>query len=180
VIPVIFASSLLIFPQLILGWCQGLFDPSGLMFKLTSQMNDAFSSGNGFMYVFLYVSLTFFFCFFWTQVVFSPVEMSKRFREYGTFIPGIRPGKKTAEYLDKVMTRVTLAGAAFLAFIAILPLIITFSGDVQVFSMRILGGTGILIVVGVALDMIQKIESHLVQRNYDGFMESGKIRGRGR
>jgi len=106
--------------------------------------------------------------------VFNPVDLADNMRKYGGFIPGIRPGKKTSEYIDRVLTRITLPGAIFFALIAILPYFMMQSMDVQFYF----GGTGLLIVVGVALDTLQQIESHLIQRHYDGFMKKGRIRVR--
>jgi preprotein translocase subunit SecY len=128
-----------------------------------------------------YTGLIFFFAFFWTSLMFQPNEMANNLKEYGSFIPGIRPGKRTAEYLESVMIRITLAGAAFLAFIAILPTVVTrqLHGLDPEFA-YFLGGTSILIVVGVALDLVEKLNGLLVMRNYDGFLKSGETAGWGR
>ncbi len=165
VIPIIFASSLLIFPRMITPML-GRNNPLDQMFQL-----------GGYFHVLFYVALTFFFCFFWNSLIFNPAEMANNMKEYGSFIPGIRPGKKTANYLERIITRITLAGAAFLAFIAVFPEVL-FS-LAQLGFVFFLGGTSLLIVVGVALDVVQKVESHLLMRHYKGFMGSGSgIRGR--
>ena len=114
-----------------------------------------------------------FFAYFYTAIVFNPVDLADNMRKYGGFIPGIRPGKRTSEYIDRVLTRITLPGAIFFALIAILPYFMMSGMGVQFYF----GGTGLL-VVGVALDTLQQIESHLLMRHYDGFMKKGRIRGR--
>jgi len=121
-----------------------------------------------------YGLLIVFFAYFYTAIVFNPVDLADNMRKYGGFIPGIRPGKRTSEYIDKVLTRITLPGAIFFAVIAILPYFLMKGMNVQFYF----GGTGLLIVVGVALDTLQQIESHLLMRHYDGFMKKGRIRGR--
>ena len=177
VIPIIFAQSLLMFPPMI-------FDP--LAAKSTSPfwswvwraLAGLFHQSN-FSYLVIYVTLIVFFCFFWTAVQFNPIKMADDMKERGNFIPGIRPGKRTAEYFERVMTRITLAGAAFIAVIAIMPYIVQRSTSIGMRAAYIYGGTGILIVVGVALDLVQKIENHLLMRHYDGFLKGGaRIRGR--
>ena len=116
-----------------------------------------------------------FFTYFYTAVVLNPQDMAENMRKYGGFIPGIRPGKKTAEYIDRVLTRITLPGAIFLALIAVLPdVLITRRSTCR----SDFGGTSVLIVVGVALDTLQQIESHLLMRHYEGFVKKGRIRGR--
>jgi len=128
----------------------------------------------GILYSSIYGLLIIFFAYFYTAIVFNPVDLADNMRKYGGFIPGIRPGKKTSEYIDKVLTRITLPGATFFALIAILPYFMMSSMNVQFYF----GGTGLLIVVGVALDTLQQIESHLMMRHYQGFMKKGKIKVR--
>jgi len=169
VMPVIFASALLIFPAWFFGWLAGNFPGNGAL----AFLKNMFQSGS-FFYTLLYVVMIFFFAFFWVAIQFNPKEMSNNLRDYGSFIPGHRPGRRTADYLERVMVRVTLAGAAFLALIAVLPQIIAQSFGIPWFVASFFGGTGLLIVVSVMLDVVQKIESHLLMRHYEGFMRSGR------
>jgi preprotein translocase subunit SecY len=118
-----------------------------------------------------YIAMIFFFCFFWTAITFNPKEMADNLKDYGTFIPGYRPGKRTADYLEKVMVRITYVGAGFLALVAIVPTAISSALGVDVSVASFYGGTGLLIAVSVAFDLVQKIDSHLVMRNYRGLME---------
>ncbi|MBI5361499.1 MAG: preprotein translocase subunit SecY [Planctomycetes bacterium] len=168
VMPVIFASALMALPAF-------LADAIGVTWLSQIFSQSAF----GFWYVTIYIGLVFFFSFFWTALYFQPNEMANQLQENGSFIPGIRPGKNTADHLESIMYHVTLAGATFLCFIAIIPDSVTkFSPVLDRSVTTFLGGTGLLIVVGVGLDMMQKIESHLLMRDYEGFFGSGKIRGR--
>jgi preprotein translocase subunit SecY len=161
VMPVIFASALLAFPPL-------LFDAVGL-----PRLANALNYGQ-YLWALFYVGLTFFFAFFWVALMFNPVEMSKNMKEHGSFVPGIRPGRPTAEHLEKIMNRITLAGAAFLALIAVLPVVIADTLNLPTALTIYLGGTTILIVVSVALDLVDKLNSYLVMRNYEGFLRGGK------
>jgi preprotein translocase subunit SecY len=175
VMPIIFASTLLLLPYF-LG--QAL---SSLTGGRVSFLADAFADHRGFVYLASYTVLIFFFSFFWTSMMFQPNEMANNLKEYGSFIPGIRPGKRTAEFLESTMVRITLAGAAFLAFVAILPnIVISGIGITDSQFAYFLGGTSILIVVGVALDMVEKIKGMLVMRSYDGFLKGGESSGWGR
>ncbi len=131
-------------------------------------------------YVMVEAGLIFFFSYFWTALYFNPADTAKNIKEYGSFIPGIRPGKNTSDYLEKIMNRVTLGGAAFLTVIAIMPMMLSMVLKVDYIVVTFLGGTGILIVVGVALDIVQKLEAHLVMRHYDGFLGAGRRRIKGR
>ena len=128
------------------------------------------------LYNLLYVIAIILFCYFYTAIIFNPVDLADNMKKYGGFVPGKRPGKKTAEYIDSVLTRITLPGAIFLAFIAVLPYFLM----QKLNAPFMFGGTGLLIVVGVGLDTIQQIESHLLMRHYDGFLKKGKLRGRRR
>jgi preprotein translocase subunit SecY len=119
----------------------------------------------------------FLFTYFWVTVQFQPRDMAKNLRDSGSFVPGLRPGKRTAEYLETVMTRVTYYGGAFLAIIAIVPTVVNILIGVDWRVATFLGGTGLLIVVSVSLDLVQKIEANLLMRSYDGFSSSGKVRG---
>jgi preprotein translocase subunit SecY len=132
-------------------------------------------------YVFLYIIMVYFFSYFWITVQFNPEEMSKQLRDHGSFIPGLRPGPRTAEYLEAVMERITYVGAAFLAVIAVLPMVVNSQLKVDFVVSQFLGGTGLLIVVSVALDFLQRVEANLLMRNYDGFLgdtDAGEGRGR--
>ncbi|MHC4954763.1 MAG: preprotein translocase subunit SecY [Planctomycetota bacterium] len=165
VMPVIFASALLAFPPI-------LFNAVGL-----EGLAEALGYGK-YLWSVAYVGLTFFFSFFWVALMFNPVEMSKNMKESGSFIPGIRPGRPTAEYLEKIMNRITLAGAFFLALVAVLPVVIADTMNLPLGLTIYLGGTTILIVVSVALDLVDKLNSYLVMRNYEGFMGGGGGKGR--
>jgi preprotein translocase subunit SecY len=168
VMPIIFASSLLMFPQILFNWLSG-FDALRPYF---GPLSNSFSRGSSFMYNFLYVVLIYFFCYFWTAITFNPKDMAENLKNFGTFIPGYRPGKRTADYLEKVMVRITYVGAGFLALVAIIPTIISSQMGVNFLVASFYGGTGLLIAVSVAFDLVQKIDSHLVMRNYKGLLES--------
>jgi preprotein translocase subunit SecY len=126
-----------------------------------------------FPYILCEILMIFFFSYFWTTVQFSPDEMSKQLKQSGSFIPGYRPGPRTAEYLETVMERITYVGAGFLAAIAVIPTVISSSMGIPLFVSQFLGGTGLLIVVSVGLDLIQRIEANLLMRNYSGFLAQG-------
>src|SRR5512138_3614012 len=164
VIPPIFASSLLLIPATLAGW-----------FPFLNAVNDAIRPGS-WIYDVIYVVLIIFFAYFYTAVTFNPVDVADNLKKYGGYIPGIRPGKKTAEYIDFVLSRITFGGAIYLAAICVLPTIITNEWNVQFYF----GGTSLLIVVGVALDTVQQIEGHLITRHYEGFTgpRGPRIRGR--
>jgi preprotein translocase subunit SecY len=134
-------------------------------------LSQVFGSGTSFTYNVLYVAGIYFFCYFWTAITFNPKEMSENLKDYGTFIPGYRPGRRTADYLEKVMVRITYVGAGFLAIVAIVPTIVSTSLGVDFSVAAFYGGTGLLIAVSVAFDLVQKIDSHLVMRNYRGLLE---------
>ena len=190
VIPVIFASSILAFPATLAG-----------MFHGRAAGRDAITRQLAYgmpLYNLLYVAGIIFFAYFYTAIIFNPDDVAENMRKYGGFIPGIRPGKRTAEYIDTILTRITLAGAIYLALVAILPeflitgfkvapipfigerldaalpRFITEGMNVQFYF----GGTSLLIVVGVAMDTVQQVESQLIMRHYDGFMKKTRIRGR--
>lgn len=171
VMPIIFASSLLMLPTLILTpLAKVAWEPGSFAEGFFSWAADAFSFGSMF-YVLFNVALIYFFCFFWTAIQFNPKDVSENLKNYGSFIPGYRPGKRTADYLEKVMFRITYVGAGFLAFVAIIPTLISNSMDVNPMVASFYGGTGLLIAVSVAFDLVQKIDSHLVMRNYSGLLE---------
>ncbi|MFA5356117.1 MAG: preprotein translocase subunit SecY [Candidatus Omnitrophota bacterium] len=168
VIAIIFAQSIILFPATIASfvpnpafqrWAQGLVR-------------------GHLLYTAVYSLLIIFFCYFYTAIVFNPADLSDNMKKYGGFIPGIRPGAPTTEFLDYVMTRITLAGALFIAFIAIFPDFLMAWLKVPYLIASFFGGTGILIIVGVILDTLKQIESHLLMHHYEGFIKSGRIRGR--
>jgi preprotein translocase subunit SecY len=166
VMPVIFASSLLVVPQMI-GLIPGLH-----------WMRDLFQRG-WFFYSLFYVTMIFFFSYFWTYLFMRPDEIALQLKESGSFVPGIRPGENTAAYLNTILSRITLCGAAFLCAIALLPDLISAGLQLDRYLVAFLGGTGILIVVGVGLDIINKIESYLIMHHYGGFLGgSARIQGR--
>jgi len=175
VMPIIFASSLLLLPGMLFGVLAGwLTSPGGanVAARTLNGLSMAFSSQDSVLYIALYVLLIFFFCYFWTSVTFNPKEMSENLKDHGTFIPGYRPGKRTADYLEKVMVRITYVGAAFLAMVAIVPVIVQSQLGVSFSVASFYGGTGLLIAVSVAFDLVQKIDNHLLMRNYKGLLES--------
>jgi preprotein translocase subunit SecY len=164
VIPPIFASSIMMFPATIGGliqidWIQ----------RVSAQLNP----GTIFYYI-LFTAFIVFFCFFYTAVTFNPVDVAENLKKHGGYIPGIRPGKKTSDFIDKALTRLTVIGAAYVAVICVLPTVLISKYNVPFYF----GGTALLIVVGVAIDTIAQIESHMVMRNYEGFMKKGRMKGR--
>ncbi len=164
VIPPIFASSVLIFPATIAGFSDHPW---------AQTVADTLAPGSS-VYNLVYVVMIIFFCYFYTAVVFNPTDVADNMKKYGGFIPGIRPGQRTAEYIDRVLSRITLSGAIYVAVICVLPNLLVSSFNVPFFF----GGTALLIVVGVALDTAAQMESQIMMRNYDGFMKRGRIRGR--
>ena len=179
VLPIIFASSLMIFPGVIFGSLAGnaWIRAGDLRSEVVRVLRDAFSGGSV-TYSICYVALIFFFAYFWTTVQFRPKEMAEQLRDYGSFIPGLRPGRRTAEYLERVMERITYCGAAFLAVVAVLPQALAAALDIPFAISAFLGGTGLLITVSVTLDLVQRIEANLVMRNYGGFLGgSQRIKG---
>ncbi len=166
VIPIIFAQSIMFLPATM----QQLFPNVEWVANIVVN----WLAPGGFSYSVVYGLIIVFFAYFYTAIVFNPLDIADNMRKNGGFIPGIRPGKRTAEHIERILTRITLPGAIFFASIAILPWVLMARFDVNFFF----GGTGLLIVVGVALDTLQQIESHLLMRHYDGFMKKGKIRGR--
>jgi preprotein translocase subunit SecY len=163
VIPPIFASSIISFPNDChlthhpwLEWVSNALAPATPLYTLAN------------------VVMIFFFCYFYTAIIFNPMDVAENMKKYGGFIPGMRPGKRTAEYIDRTLTRLTFVGAIYLSFVVILP-------DYMIRYLNVpfyFGGTGLLIVVGVAMDTMQQIESHLVMRHYESFLKKGRLRGR--
>ena len=172
VMPIIFASSFMMFPPVIVGQLASRFPASVFLQSLQNALGPG-----AYTYNVLYMLFIFLFAYFWTTIQFQPKEMAKNLRDSGSFIPGLRPGRRTADYLEKVMVRITYFGAAFLAIIAVVPSVITILLGVDWRIASFLGGTGLLIVISVSLDMVQKIEANLLMRSYDGFSETGRIKG---
>lgn len=171
VIPIIFAQAIMAVPALILGFID---EKCQLSTPLTQ-----FIAPGAFWYTVMYVLLIVFFCYFYTAITFNPNEMSDNLKQSGMYLPGIRPGQRTAEHLEKIMTRIALAGAVFLSFVAVVPQFVTQLMGVNYDISGMLGGTGLLIVVGVALDVVQRVESYLLMRNYEGFgIGDGRVHGR--
>ena len=172
VMPIIFASSLMIFPNALFRWLSRAWSND-----FTRTLADAFQH-NSYTYALVYIAMIFFFAYFWTTVQFRPKEMADQLRDTGAFIPGLRPGKRTADYLERVMERITYCGAAFLAVIAVIPMFVSSQLGIDWTVSQFLGGTGLLICVSVTLDLVQRIEANLVMRNYGGFLGgSTRIKG---
>lgn len=175
VIAVIFASSLLIFPAQIFSYLKTqawVANQDGL--KRTMEMIEGWFTHGSAMYILMYSALTIFFCFFYTAMVFNTDDVADNMKKYGGFIPGLRPGKATADYLARILDRITLGGSILIVVIAVLPDILARSMGVGWYF----GGTTFLIIVGVALDTMRQVEAHLLMRHYDGFMKDQKVRGR--
>jgi len=165
VIPIIFAQSIIMFPTTLAGFFKA--NP------IANWIFEIFTPGS-IIYLTLYGLLIIFFAFFYTSVVINPQDMSENMKKYGGFIPGLRPGKQTKDYIDRVITRITFPGAIFFAFVAIIPIIVINITRIPVYF----GGTSILITVGVILETVAQIESYLLMRSYEGFMKKGRIKGR--
>ncbi len=189
VMPIIFASSLMIIPSMVLGYLSSaLTVPSDtasgfyvFWYETVDFLNRNFGF-NSYPYTIAYIALIYFFAYFWTTVQFQPKEMATQLRDHGSFIPGLRPGPRTADYLETVMERITYVGAGFLSLIAVVPTIVSGVFEIDFLVTQFLGGTGLLIVVSVMLDFVQRIEASLLMRNYQGFLASEggkgpKIRG---
>ncbi len=164
VIPPIFASSIMMFPATIGGLIQ---------IDWIQRISASLSPGTVYYYI-LFTVFIVFFCFFYTAVTFNPVDVAENLKKHGGFIPGIRPGKKTSDFIDKALTRLTVIGATYVSVICVMPTVLISRYNVPFYF----GGTALLIVVGVAIDTISQIESHMVMRNYEGFMKKGRMKGR--
>jgi preprotein translocase subunit SecY len=169
VMPIIFAQSIMIVPATLNQFTE----------SVALQRVDEFFAVNSLPYLLLFAALIIFFTYFYTAIIYNPVDIAENLKKQGAFVPGIKPGARTAEYIDRVMTRISLPGAVSLAMIAIIPSYILELLGVQGLN-RVLGGTGLLIVVGVALDTVQQMQQHLLLRRYDGFMKKGRVKFRGR
>ena len=170
VMPIIFAQAIIMFPTQILGF---LFPNNQ-----TAQYWARMLGGGGWMYYALTGLMIFFFSYFWVATMFQPNQIADDLKKNGGYIPGVRPGKPTAEFLDKTMSRLTFAGAIFLTIVAILPPMLTRLMGVPALASHFFGGTGLLIMVGVLLDIMRQVETYLIQRHYDGFLRKGRLRGR--
>jgi len=164
VIPPIFASSILLFPATVAGF---------IRIPIMETVAQTFAPGRA-LYTVLYVALIVFFCYFYTAIQFNPVDVAENLKKYGGYIPGIRPGTRTAQYIDRVLSRITFGGAIYLSLVCVMPEILYRIFNVPFYF----GGTGLLIVIGVALDTVTQIETHLVTRHYEGFIKKGRIKGR--
>jgi preprotein translocase subunit SecY len=169
VMPIIFAQAIMFVPSTVLTF----LPESG--FSITLQR--WFSMESWFYWIFYGIMIVFF-TYFYTAIALNPVDVADNLKKQGGFIPGVRPGKKTSEYLDNILTRITLPSSIFLAIIAIVPAMLAKWLRLPFSLASFFGGTGLLIIVGVALDFLQQVESHLFMRHYDGFMKSGKMKGR--
>jgi preprotein translocase subunit SecY len=169
VMPIIFAQALLVFPSTIATM---VFNSSDKAQKVVAMLND------GWLHYTLFGAMIFFFSYFWVATQFQPQQIAEDLKKYGGYVPGVRPGKPTADFLDFTMTRLTFAGAIFLTIIAILPQMLSHQLKVPYTTAQFFGGTSLLIIVGVVLDTMRQIEAHLIQRHYDGFLRKGRIRGR--
>jgi preprotein translocase subunit SecY len=168
VMPIIFAFALLIFPATIVGY---VGKNSPIAARIVGALN------NGWPHYLVLAAMIFFFSYFWVATQFQPSQIADDLKKYGGYIPGVRPGKPTAEFLDYTMTRLTFAGAIFLTMIAILPSLLSQGLNVPQITAQFFGGTSLLIIVGVILDTMRQVETHLIQRHYDGFLRKGRIRG---
>jgi len=164
VIPVIFASSIIMFPATIASFYNN---------RITQAIASGLAPGS-ILYEMLYIIFIVFFCYFYTAIIFNPLDLAENMKKYGGFIPGIRPGKRTSEYIDRVLTRITLVGAIYLSAVSVLPDFLIRYANVPFYF----GGTALLIVVGVAMDTASQIESHLLTRHYEGFLKKGRMHGR--
>lgn len=169
VMPIIFAQSIMFIPQTVATF----FPNNEFMLKLAGYFDYT-----SIVYWIFYSILIVFFTYFYTAIAFNPIDVAENMKKHGGFIPGVRPGKKTSEFIDNILTKITLPGSIFLAVIAIFPYFIMKFVNVRYDFASFFGGTSLLIVVGVALDLLQQLESHLLMRHYDGFMKGGRIRGR--
>jgi preprotein translocase subunit SecY len=170
VMPIIFAQAIMFIPASLLGFGT---NPESWAFKIFGPLTNI----HGFWYNFLDVVLIIMFTYFYTAITINPKQMAEDLKRNNGFIQGIKPGKKTAEYIDELMSRITLPGALFLALVAIMPAFARLFGIQDSFA-AFFGGTSLLILVGVVLDTLQQVESHLLMRHYDGLLKSGRIKGR--
>jgi preprotein translocase subunit SecY len=173
VMPIIFAQAIMFLPSTLANF----FPMNEWVQDMASRFSPA-TTLHAMPYWIFYSAMIIFFAYFYTAIVFNPVDLADNMKRQGGFIPGIRPGKRTSDFIDRILTRITLPGAIFLAAIAVFPFFIISWADVNPGLIDFFGGTGLLIIVGVALDTLQRVESHLLMRHYDGFMKKGRLRGR--
>jgi preprotein translocase subunit SecY len=170
VMPIIFAQAILLFPAQILMFA---FPDQQWANELAANLG-----GSGWMYYTASAVMIFFFSYFWVATMFQPNQIAEDLKKNGGYLPGVRPGKPTAEFLDRTMSRLTFSGAILLTIIAVLPSMLSRQMGVPFQAAQFFGGTSLLILVGVLLDIMRQVETHLIQRHYDGFLRKGKIRGR--
>jgi preprotein translocase subunit SecY len=176
VMPIIFAQSILMFPQPVLSW---LANSVKVPFLQDFFRAFAIQLGYGsFLYLAIYATMILFFSYFWVATQFNEIQIADDLKKNGGYIPGVRPGQGTSDYLHKAMSRITLAGAIFLTVIATIPIVLSRKMGIDQNVAQFFGGTSILIAVGVLLDTMRQIESHLMMRHYDGFLKKGRVRGR--
>jgi preprotein translocase subunit SecY len=168
VMPIIFAQAIMFLPSTLFS-----FFPNNEFIQTLA----GYFSYTSYTYSFIYFFIIVFFTYFYTAIAFNPQEVAENMKKQGGFVPGIRPGKPTSEFIDNILTKITLPGSIFLGIVAILPAFVSRMGVSPSFA-SFFGGTSLLIMVGVALDTLQQVESHLLMRHYDGFMKSGKMKGR--
>jgi len=173
VMPIIFAQAIMFLPSTLANF----FPMNEWVQDMASRFSPA-TTLHALPYWILYSTMIIFFAYFYTAIVFNPVDLADNMKRQGGFIPGIRPGRRTSDFIDRILTRITLPGSIFLAAIAVFPFFVISWADVNPGLIDFFGGTGLLIIVGVALDTLQRVESHLLMRHYDGFMKKGRLRGR--
>ena len=176
VMPIIFAQAIIIIPGTLAAFTGNPGPGSTGVRGFFYDLSQLFQVGTPWYYI-TYVVLIVYFTYFYTSIIFNPVDLSENLKRQGGFIPGVKPGAKTADYIDHVLTRITLPGSVYLALIAVLPFAIFAMFDLQTFFF---GGTSLLIVVGVALDTVQQMQQHLLLRQYEGFMKKGRVKSRGK
>ena len=168
VMPIIFAQAIMFLPLTLAGFANS---------EALSGVARVFTDYTSFWYNFVFFLMIIFFTYFYTAITINPTQMAEDMKKNGGFVPGVKPGKKTAEFIDNIMSRITLPGSIFLGFVAIMPALVGLVGVTSQFA-QFYGGTSLLILVGVVLDTLQQIESHLLMRHYDGLTKSGRIKGR--
>jgi len=182
VMPIIFAQAILMFPQKLFLFASGAF--AGWHSATGKFLTETFTSmaralaERSFWYILLYSLMILFFSYFWVATTFNEIQIADDLKKNGGYIPGVRPGQSTSDYLHKSMSRLTLAGAIFLTVIAVIPIILYKQLDISNNIAQFFGGTSILIAVGVLLNTMRQVESHLMMRHYDGFLKKGRVRGR--